>query len=442
MRSPSSDRAPESVAHAVFMDKPRSYRGGLDGGERERTGELGSRYVVSAGRAFDGSRFLPGGAQVLVDGGRIMAVEPHGSPDPGGWPVIEHPGGTVLPGLIDTHVHLVGGGEPDALALDASRSGPEREQVIRRSLRQQVEQGVTAVRDLGDTRWAVLDREAQDGEPSVVASGPPITSPGGHCAAMGGAASGAPALRALVAQRHERGAQVVKIMVSGGAMTAGSDLLELQFGPDEVRLVVAEAHRRGLPVTAHAHSVPSVEVCAAAGVDGIEHCTCLTARGIHTPLALTDALAARGIRVCPTLGRLPGLPRSPQAIEVMRRTGMTLQARFEQVGTLFAAGVPILAGSDAGIHPAKPHGVLAYSVAELVQSGLPVAAALAAATSAAADVCGLGGSRGRLRPGMAADLLVVQGDLAEEVAALTRPRLVVLRGRAIPLSDGGPPAPS
>jgi imidazolonepropionase-like amidohydrolase len=377
-----------------------------------------------------------------VDDGLIVAVEPQHSPYLGGWPVIDRPSGTVLPGLIDTHVHLVGGGEPDALALDAGRSGAEREQVIRRSLQQHLEQGVTTVRDLGDTRWAVLDREAQDGEPSVVGSGPPITSPGGHCAAMGGEASGAAALRALVAELHKRGAQAVKIVVSGGAMTAGSDLLELQFGLDDVRLVVEEAHRRGLAVTAHAHSVPSVEVCVAAGVDGIEHCTCLTVRGIHTPPALIDALAARGIQVCPTLGRLPGLPPSPQAIEVMRRTGMTLQARFEQIGTLFAAGVPILAGSDAGIHPAKPHGVLAHSVAELVQSGLPVAAALAAATSAAADVCGLGSSRGRLRPGMAADLLVVEGDLAEDVAALTRPRLVVLRGRVIPLSDGAPPARS
>lgn len=424
------------------MTRAGSYQGGSNGGERERAGDPGPRYVVSAGHAFDGSRFLAGGAQVLVDSGLIVAVGPQHSPYPGGWPVIDRPSGTVLPGLIDTHVHLVGGGEPDALALDAGRSGAEREQVIRRSLQQHLEQGVTTVRDLGDTRWAVLDREAQDGEPSVVGSGPPITSPGGHCAAMGGEASGAAALGALVAELHERGAQAVKIVVSGGAMTAGSDLLELQFGLDDVRLVVEEGHRRGLAVTAHAHSMPSVEVCVAAGVDGIEHCTCLTARGIHTPPTLIDALAARGIQVCPTFGRLPGLPPSPQAIEVMRRTGMTLQARFEQVGTLFAAGVAILAGSDAGIHPAKPHGVLAHSVAELVQSGLPVAAALAAATSAAADVCGLGSRRGRLRPGMAADLLVVEGDLAEDVAALTRPRLVVLHGRAIPLSGGAPPARS
>ena len=398
--------------------------------------------MVSAGHAFDGSRFLTGGVRILVDGPLIVAVEPWHGPSPAGWPVIDFPGGTVLPGLIDTHVHLVGSGEPDALALDSGRSGAEREQVIRRSLRQHLEQGVTTVRDLGDTRWAVLDREVQDGEPTVVGSGPPITSPGGHCAAMGGEASGTGALRAFVAEVHERGAQTLKIIVSGGAMTAGSDLLKLQFGLGDVRLVVEDAHRRGLPVTAHAHSVPSVELAVAAGVDGIEHCTCLTAHGIRNPPALMDALAARQIRVCPTFGRLPSLPPSPQAIEVMQRTGMTLQARFAQVGELFAAGVQILAGSDAGIHPAKPHGVLAYSVAELTQSGLPVAAALAAATSAAADACGLGSDRGRLRPGAAADLLVVEGDLARDVAALTQPRLVVLRGRAVPLSSGAPPGRS
>ncbi len=423
------------------MTGSRSHPDGSNG-EWLQPGEPGSQFVVSAGHAFDGSRFLDGGARVLVSDRLIMAVEPQNGPCPDGWPVIDRPGDTILPGLIDTHVHLVGGAEPDALALDAVRSAVEREEVIRHSLRQHLEQGVTTVRDLGDTRWAVLDRETHGGEPSVVGSGPPITSPGGHCAAMGGEARGAEALRARVAQAHEHGAQVIKIVVSGGAMTAGSDLLQLQFDLDDVRLVVDEAHSRGLAVTAHAHSVPSVEVCAAGGVDGIEHCTCLTARGIETPPALIDALTARSIQVCPTFGRLPWLPPSPQAMDVMQRTGMTLEARLEQVGILHGAGVPILAGSDAGIHPAKPHGVLAYSVAELVQSRLPIAAALAAATSAAADACGLNGSHGRLRPGAAADLLLVEGDLAADVAALTRPQLVVLRGRAIPLSGGVPPAPS
>jgi imidazolonepropionase-like amidohydrolase len=399
-------------------------------------------FVVRAAHAFDGERFLPDGVQVHVEGDRIVTIRPRSAPLADGQPVLDRPDATVLPGLIDTHVHLVAGGEPDGLPLDAGRSAAERERVVRRSLLTQVAAGATTVRDLGDNRFAVLDRTVRDDEPSVVGSGPPITSANGHCAALGGGVSGSGRLRTAVAERQDHGAQIVKLIVSGGAMTAGSDLLRVQFDLTDVRVVVDEAHRRGLPVTAHAHPVSAVEMCLAAGVDAIEHCTCLTATGIDTPDALIDGLAARRIQVCPTFGRLPTLPPSPQAIEVMRRTGMTLAARFAQVGRLHAAGVPLLAGSDAGIHPAKPHGVLAYAVAELVRSGLPVDIAVAAATSRAAEACGLAGTAGRLRPGAVADLVVVDGDVARDVLALTRVRDVVLRGRPVVVSDAGPRVPS
>ncbi|MFI5496770.1 amidohydrolase family protein [Actinoplanes sp. NPDC051859] len=401
---------------------------------------MDSSYVIRAAHAFDGAAFLPGGAQVHIDNDRIVAVRSQHAPLPPGLPVLERPGATVLPGLIDTHVHLVAGDEPDALVLDADRSGAEREQVIRRALLAQVGAGVTTVRDLGDNRYAVLDRKVQDDEPSVLGAGPPITSVGGHCAALGGEASGPAALRDAVAERAEHGAHVVKVIVSGGAMTAGSDLLRLQFAAADVRVVVEEAHRRGIPVTAHAHPVAAVEVCLSAGVDAIEHCTCLTANGIHTPAAVTARLAARRTMVCPTFGRLPTLPPSPQAVAVMRRTGMTLEARFAQVGGLYAAGVPLLAGSDAGIHPAKPHGVLPYAIGELVRSGLPVSAAVAAATSVAAEACGLAKTVGWLRPGAVADVLVVDGVVESDVLALTRVRDVVLRGKFAERSNAGSPA--
>ncbi|MCA2216934.1 amidohydrolase family protein [Jidongwangia harbinensis] len=397
--------------------------------------------VFRAAHAFDGDGFVPGGLQVHVAAGRIVAVRAYDAPLPDGQLAVDRPGSTILPGLIDTHVHLVGGGEPDALTLDAGRSAAEREHVVRQSLLAQVRAGVTTVRDLGDNRFAVVDRAVGDDEPSVLGSGPPITSVGGHCAAFGGAVRDRAGLRAAVAQRYERGARIVKVIVSGGAMTAGSDLLRLQFDVADVRAVVDEAHRRGLPVTAHAHPVSAVQVCLAAGVDAIEHCTCLTDTGIATPDAVIDALAVRRVVVCPTFGRMPGLPPSPQAIEVMRRTGMTLEARFAQVGRLHAAGVPLVAGSDAGIHPAKPHGVLAYAVQELVRSGLPIHAAAAAATSGAAAACGLAGTVGRLRPGLVADLLIVDGDLQHDALALTRVREVVLRGRCV-VSDAGRPTPS
>lgn len=397
-------------------------------------------FVIRADHAFDGERFLPEGVQVHVEGDRIVAVRPRTAPLPEGQLVLDRPNATLLPGLIDTHVHLVAGGEPDALTLDATRSDTQRSHVIRRSLLEQVAAGATTVRDLGDHRFAVLEWTVREDEPRIVGSGPPVTTPGGHCSALGGEASSED-LREAVARRHEHGAQIVKLIVSGGAMTRGSDLLQLQYDAAAVRTAVDEAHRRGMVVTAHAHSVPSVEACLAAGIDGIEHCTCLTSSGIHTPEDVIDALAARQIQVCPTFGRLPTLPPSPQAIEVMRRTGMTMEARFAQVGRLHAAGVPIVAGSDAGIHPAKPHGVVAHSVADLVRSGMPIALAVAAATSKAAEACGLAGTAGRLRPGMVADLAVVAGNVERDVAALAQIRDVVLRGRPV-ISGGGRRAPS
>jgi imidazolonepropionase-like amidohydrolase len=388
-------------------------------------------FVIRAEHAFDGERFLPGGVQVLVENGRIAQLLPRSVPLSDGKPVLERPGATVLPGLIDTHVHTVAGGEPDALALDAHRSAAEREQIVRRSLLAQVRAGVTTVRDLGDNRFAALGRPVADDEPAVVGSGPPITPPGGHCAALGGEAQGPEQLAAAVDRLHGRGAGVVKILVSGGAMTAGSDLLHLQFDVEAVRNVVRRAHRHGLPVTAHAHSVPSVEVCLEAGVDGIEHCTCLTATGIRTPPEVIDRLAERQVIVCPTFGRLPDLPPSPQAARIAHRTGMTLQERFAQVGLLHAAGVRLLAGTDAGIHPAKPHGVLPHSIAELLKSGLPIDRALEAATGGASRACALADGAGFLRRGAVADLLVVDGDPRDDVACLTRVQDVVLRGRPV-----------
>ena len=111
----------------------------------------------------------------------------------------------------------------------------------------------------------------------------------------------------------------------------------------------------------------------------------------------------------------------------MRRTGMTLPARLAQVAVMHAAGVRLVSGSDAGIHRGKPHGVLPHAVAELVRAGLPAADALATATGLAADAAGL--RTGRLRPGLAADLLLVDGDPLTGIGDLARVHTVVLRGR-------------
>jgi imidazolonepropionase-like amidohydrolase len=394
--------------------------------------------AVRAGQAFDGERAIPGGALVLTKGGRITGIEPGSADPPEGWPVVEAAGATLLPGLIDTHVHLCGDSRMGALDRLPGYDDAELAGVIEQALRAQVAAGVTTVRDLGDRRWSALewrDRSAAaDGDgavryPTVVASGPPITSPAGHCWHMGGEVRDADELRKAVRERADRRVDVVKIMASGGAMTPGTDVTACQFDLEELRLAVEEAHTLGLPVTAHAHGLPAVEQAVAAGVDGIEHCGCLTASGMEVPDRLLESLAAQGIQVCPTLGKTADATPPPALLEIMERTGMTWEARLAMVGRMHRAGVRLVSGADAGISSGKPHGILRETVVDLVEAGLTSAEALASATSVAARSCGLGERKGRLRAGYDADLLLVDGDPFTDITALRRVSAVVLRGQ-------------
>jgi imidazolonepropionase-like amidohydrolase len=378
--------------------------------------------------AFDGERRLPHGALVLVDDARIVAVEPASAAAPDGCEITHLPGTTMLPGLIDSHVHLCADSSPRALEQVPELSAAELARVIDTAEQEQLAAGVTAVRDLGDHEWAVAERGTGTG-PTVVAAGPPLTSPGGHCGSMGGEVTGVEPLRRAVRERAERGAGVVKVMASGGVMTPGTDLLACQFTLEELRAVVDEAHGLGLPVTAHAHGLPAVERALDAGVDGIEHCSCMTGQGPRLPEELGERLAAAGTFVCPTLGRIPGIEPPPHIQARLAEIGANIEDHVEHVAELRRAGILLLAGTDAGIGPGKPHGVLPFAVAELVECGVPVPEALAAATAVAARACGLQDRTGRLRAGLDADLLLVDGDPTVDVTALQRPRVVVSRGR-------------
>jgi imidazolonepropionase-like amidohydrolase len=208
-------------------------------------------------------------------------------------------------------------------------------------------------------------------------------------------------------------------------------VLRCQFTADELRLMVDTAHEAGLPITAHAHGLPAVEQAVAAGVDGIEHASCFTNHGLDLPDATRDALAAAAIAVCPTLGRHPHMTPPPQVLEIERRTGSTWEARLALVDRMYRAGVVLVSGSDGGINPNKAHGLLPGAVTDLVDAGLPVEAALATATSSAARVCGWGGRKGRLAVGLDADVLLVDGDLRTEPAALHRIAAILLAGHPV-----------
>jgi imidazolonepropionase-like amidohydrolase len=302
---------------------------------------------------------------------------------------------------------------------------------------------VTTVRDLGDRDFcAVGRRDGQAGsgpvvEPNIVASGPPITSVDGHCHYLGGEVAGREQILRAIADRVDRNVDVVKVMASGGANTPGTDVMSTQFTHSELRLMVELAHKAGLPVTAHAHGTPAVEQAIAVGVDGIEHCSCVTDRGAGDVTDATLAiLASSQIAVCPTLGLDPGVAKTPppQLLAMLSRMGLTLEqwveTRVEFVGRLHRAGVRLISGVDSGINPAKRHGALPHAVLDLKAAGLTIAQALATATSVAADALGLA-AKGRVAAGRDADLLVVGRDLADNPAALLHPEAVFWAGHRI-----------
>jgi imidazolonepropionase-like amidohydrolase len=401
--------------------------------------------VLRAARMFDGERFTGGGVTVLVDDGRIVGVEQGLRDGPDGWPVIDHPDATILPGLIDTHVHLVTDSELGALDRVAGYGDADLDAVVTDGLRRQLAAGVTTVRDLGDRRFNVVDRRDRqrsggvgEPEPTILASGPPLTSIGGHCHYMGGEVAGAEAIARAIDERVERGVDIVKVMASGGMGTLGTDVMGTQFSLEQMRLLVDRAHAAGLPVTAHAHSLSAVEQAIEVGVDGMEHCSCLTPTGPTVTDEVLDRLVARGIVVGGALGSPPPAvfdTAPPQVRAMMEQRGITPEAvrsmLLEFRGRMYHRGVRFVAGADSGIAPHMAHGLMHRAVAFFVEAGASVADALAAATSVAAEACGVDDRKGLLRTGYDADIVLVNGDLQADVATLADVRSVILGGNVV-----------
>lgn len=406
--------------------------------------------AIRAAHAFNGTLFLRGGATIVVDGDRIVGVEA-GHPDlPDSIPVSEYVG-TVLPGLIDCHVHLVGDATLNGLERAGGLADGALDDVITDSLNQQLAGGVTTVRDLGDARYRTLGFRNRSGLPRVLAAGPPLTSVGGHCHYLGGeVAKSAGSLESAVAEHAEHGVDVIKVMATGGMLTPGTDVLGTQFTEAEIRRVVVAAHRYGLPVLAHAHSLLGAWNAVRAGVAGIEHVTCLTADGPQTPDELLVTMARRGVSFNGTLGwdqsRLVDLRQAPAMIQELflrlRLSPDEIRAsRGVQLLRAANHGVPIITGLDAGASPPKPHGDVWRAIVETAEALGSAAEALRSATSEAADACGLGGVTGRLAAGQSADVLIVDGDLSTDIGALAAPRLLLVRGEEVPTGRLRVPSP-
>jgi len=342
----------------------------------------------------------------------------------------------VLPGLVDTHVHLAFDASSDPAGALAQRDEHAALAAMRQAARTALLRGVTTVRDLGDRDYLALRLRGDPDLPTIAASGPPLTTPQGHCHFLGGATAPDPrAVRAAVREHADHGVDVIKIMASGGDLTAGSTPHLTQFDRDCLHAAVDEAHRHGLPITAHAHAKASVADAVAAGMDSIEHASFWSADGIEDPGQLLDIIAARGIVISATMGFGP-----TPAAAVPPRIAALLPAIAELRRRMYAAGTTLVVGTDAGISPSKPHGVLGYCLDQLTETGMPSLGALRAITSVAARTCGLGDRKGRITPGYDADLLAIDADPTIDPTALHRVLAVYAHGQWMRAPHPGTPS--
>lgn len=386
----------------------------------------GVQQLITAAQVLPGpaKQRIPDGA-VLIDGGVITAVGPRREVEQQATPEAhrhDFPRHTVLPGLINCHIHLVFDAGPDPVGAVQETEDTDLLAGMAERARQLLAAGVTTVRDLGDRNGLAIKLRDELSGPRIVASGPPITIPQGHCWFLGGEVDGEDALRARVRATAEMGANVIKVMASGGQITPGSPpMWQNQFSQRELRIVVEEATSAGLPVAAHAHGTEAIAAAVEAGVTTVEHCTWIRAGGGYDQRAdVAEQMAARGIYACSAW--------PPDWRGFMRRLGTEraelLSARFHWLDEL---GVQLIPGTDAGL---PNSGFTDYvSALELYEHlGFARDRIIEMATTTSAAALNLANQTGQLTPGYSADLLVVAGDPLTSLSALHNRELVLVRG--------------
>ena len=381
-----------------------------------------------AGQALDDGAVAVSGSAITDVGPRADVVS-RALP---GTPVAHFPGATLLPGLIDTHVHLTFDAGPDPVASLLAGDDPTLPFAVAGRARQLLDHGVTTVRDLGDRGGVVAAlRDAVDrgllAGPRVLSAGAPVTIPGGHCWFLGGEAKGLDGIREVIRRNVAAGADWIKVMATGGTLTPdGPAPAEPQFTPAELTFAVQEAHSAGKRVAAHVHGAAGVEAALDAGVDTLEHCSFIAAGGTgagpEERLDLVDRIAATGTYVCPTYSGSLDLASRSIGPEKMRPWLDVALRQHER-------GVRLVAGTDAGIRGAGFDGYTT-GLEWLSRAGIPTDVVLDMATSRAAEALGLGERTGRLAAGLDADLVLVEGDPRTDLSSLRSPALVVARGRA------------
>ena len=405
-------------------------------------------FAIQAGRLMiDASQPERGPSTVIVDNGRVVRIE-DGATAPAGATVVDLRGKTVMPGLIDVHVHLTqDAGRPWYQPLTPKFSEPYAAAIGLKNALVMARAGFTTVRDLGSPGVAGLaTRDAiRDGSfpgPRVLMSGPALSMIGGHAdEAVGfnpelaeaidargqiGVCTGIDECSRSVRKIAALGVDVIKIMATGGVLDPGAMGLEQHFSDAEMKAIVDTAHSLHLKVAAHAHGARGILAATRAGVDSIEHGTFVDDAGVKE-------MKARGTYYSATLmaftGVQAGLGKGIFTANSEAKARQALAVWGTGLNRAYRGGVKIALGTDSAV---APHGRAAEEIGLMVsKGGMTPRDALIAATKGGADLLDISGETGTLDPGKSADLIAVDGDPLADPAAVTRVSYVMVMGKPI-----------
>ena len=374
--------------------------------------------VIKGAWLFDGQGNLFSDHALVYRNNKIEALMPLSElPNETDMEVLDLPGTTVMPGLIDSHIHIASSGAPDP-----TREWQEAEplQTLRAALiaRTLLEHGFTTVRNCGTSNGkdialrTAIERGYVVG-PRVLASGACVTMTGGHGWMGGREVDGPDEARKAAREQLKAGVDLIKIMATGGVMTPGVEPGSAQLTIEEMRAAVEEAHKAGRKTATHAQGTQGIKNAILAGLDSIEH-------GIFLDDEVVGMMVERGVALVPTLvapyhivrgGVEAGIPE--YAVEKSKRV---IEAHVASFKLALKAGVTIAMGTDCGT-PLNQPGLNALELELMVKAGMTPLQALTASTSVAAKDC----DRpliGTLAKGMLADIIVVQGNVAQDVTIL------------------------
>ena len=402
--------------------------------------------ILTAARLVDGN----GGpvseqAGILLEGDKIRQIgtrETVQAPDGAAVREIDYGDATILPGLVDCHVHLIGIG--DGRAGDDLVTLPDEVLTVQaaQNVRKHLYSGVTTVRDCGaKNRTTFLLRDAVEmgivPSPRLVLAGRPIAIIGGHLSYFGVQATGPTECRAAVRQLIKEGADFIKVTATGGS-TRTSHPSSPSFNVDEFSAITDEAHKFGKHVCAHCTSSGGMENALEAGIDTMIHGVHRDANGAEAYRPdISDRIVEQGVFVNPTLGQGlsrirqleddPDLALETENVDVMRRG---LAGRMDHVARMRDAGVVMVAGSDSA-WSYYPMGDFQTEIEAHVMAGMSNMEAIVSATRDSAMSCRVNDDVGTLEVGKQADVLVVNGDPTREIADLRHVADVFLAGSKI-----------